>query len=102
VDPIPFMTMDDGSDGASVSGVALPERSWSHVEKEMEKLLTIEQVCDMLTVKKSFIYSLTHVGGIPHYKVGRHLRFRESEILEWLKEKRREESTDGNGLLAGR
>lgn len=52
----------------------------------MEKYLTIEEVCDILQVKKHYIYGLTSQKRIPFIKIGRFLRFRREEIEEWLKE----------------
>jgi len=50
--------------------------------------LTVEEVCQMLGLKKSRIYYMTHSGLIPHYKIGQTLRFRLDEIQDWLKSKR--------------
>ena len=50
----------------------------------MTDYLTIDELCDKLKLKKSYIYELTHMKKIPHYKVGRHLRFNWKEIEKWL------------------
>lgn len=50
-----------------------------------EKFLDIDEVCQMLKLKKSYIYLLTHEKKIPHYKVNGHLRFRLSDIEEWIR-----------------
>ena len=49
-----------------------------------ESLLTMDDLCELLRVKKSYIYSLTFQKRIPHVKIGRHVRFRRSEIEAWL------------------
>ena len=49
-------------------------------------LLTLNEVCELLKVPKSYIYSLTHQRKIPHIKMMGHLRFRESAIDNWLRE----------------
>jgi excisionase family DNA binding protein len=46
--------------------------------------LTINQLREILPLKKSRIYYLTHVAAIPHHKIGQTLLFREDEILEWM------------------
>jgi excisionase family DNA binding protein len=56
-------------------------------DKKLDRLLTVEEMRRLLNVKKSFIYTLTHQKRIPHYKIGKLLRFRESEINEWLAER---------------
>jgi len=56
----------------------------------MEKLLTPTQLCDLLQVRSSTLYKWTHQEFVPHIKLGRFLRFRESEILEWLEQRKSE------------
>jgi excisionase family DNA binding protein len=46
--------------------------------------LNITQLMEIVPLKKSRIYYLTHVAAIPHHKIGQTLLFREDEILEWL------------------
>jgi len=53
----------------------------------MEKLLTSQEIADYLGVKLSTIYSWTHLGFIPHIKVGRLVRFKESDVRSWLKKR---------------
>jgi len=53
----------------------------------MEKLLTSQEIADYLGVKLSTIYSWTHLGFIPHIKVGRLVRFKESDVQKWLKKR---------------
>ena len=56
----------------------------------MDKLLTPEEISELLGVKLSTIYQWTHIGYIPHFKLGRFVRFREKEVLKWLESKRRD------------
>ena len=51
------------------------------------KLLTIQEICELLKVSKTYIYSLTSQKKIPHIKMHGHLRFRQSAIDEWLRAK---------------
>ncbi len=51
----------------------------------MVKILNPEEASKLLQVKLSTIYQWTHQDYIPHYKVGRFVRFDESEIMNWLK-----------------
>ena len=56
----------------------------------VEQLLTVIELATALKVHKSWIYSKTRetgAGGIPKIQVGKYLRFRESEVLEWLQSK---------------
>lgn len=53
--------------------------------KGMERLLTIEQISELLQIKKSTIYSLVNQKRIPFIKLsGKLLRFKSSEIEKWL------------------
>ena len=55
----------------------------------MEKLelLTINEMGEKLRVPPSWLYSRTSVtrpGSIPRIKVGKYIRFVESDVIEWL------------------
>lgn len=59
----------------------------SHKElASVNKLWTIEELMEFLGVTRSWVYKKTFAKEIPFIKVGRHLRFVESRILEWLSE----------------
>jgi len=51
----------------------------------MVKILNPKEVSQLLQVKLSTIYQWTHQDYIPHYKVGRFVRFDEDEIVKWLR-----------------
>jgi nitrogen PTS system EIIA component len=53
------------------------------------KLMTIEELADKLSMKKSTLYQWTHEGFIPHIKMGKLLRFRWSDVERWLDERTR-------------
>lgn len=55
----------------------------------MEKdFLTVRELSDYLNLKRSTLYSLAESGQIPHYRIGRLLRFRKEEIDSWLEGQR--------------
>lgn len=56
-------------------------------DRKLDRLLTVEEMCRLLNVKKSFIYTLTHEKKIPYIKIRKFIRFRESEINKWLEER---------------
>jgi len=58
-------------------------------------MLNPEEVSQLLQVKLSTVYQWTHQSYIPHYKVGRFVRFDESEITKWL----RRNQCDGRSKL---
>ncbi len=51
----------------------------------MEKLLTIKQVSECLQVSPSLVYKWVHYDFVPHIKIGSLVRFRESDLTNWLK-----------------
>lgn len=55
----------------------------------MEKLLKVEQLGELIQVSPSTIYHWTQAEFIPHYKLPKGIRFKESEIEIWLRRKKR-------------
>ena len=53
----------------------------------MNKLLTPDEVAELLSVRKSTIYQWTHQGFIPHIKLGKFVRFKEGDVAKWVKRK---------------
>ena len=54
-----------------------------------EKLLTVDELAAELKVPRSWCYSRTRLKGkntIPRIMAGKYIRFRLSEVLEWLKQ----------------
>jgi excisionase family DNA binding protein len=52
-----------------------------------KRLLTVEEVADMLQVPKSWVYARTRRRGLeqlPHLKVGKYLRFEEGTMREFV------------------
>jgi len=52
----------------------------------MNKLLTKDEVAEMLGVKPSTIYQWTHEGFIPYVKIKNLVRFRQNDIDKWLED----------------
>jgi len=50
--------------------------------------LSVEQANLYLGLKKSFLYSLVEAGAIPHYKIGRLIRFKKDDIDRWMEDHR--------------
>lgn len=48
-------------------------------------LLTSEQVCEKLSINRTYLYRLIHKEKLPYYGLGhRTLRFKWSEVKSWL------------------
>ena len=54
----------------------------------MERLLKTREVAEMLGFSPATIVGWYERGELPGFRVGGRLRFRESEIEEWLEQKR--------------
>jgi excisionase family DNA binding protein len=54
------------------------------VELEADRLLIVQEICELLKVKKTYISWLTYQKKIPFIKMQGHLRFRKSTIDDWL------------------
>lgn len=53
---------------------------------ELDNLLTPEEVCAMLKIKKQRLYEWVHFKRIPYVKVGgRFLRFSADQLREWIR-----------------
>lgn len=53
-----------------------------------DRLLTVEQLADYLVVPVATIYGWRYRGhGPPGFRVGRHLRFRSSDVNHWISQR---------------
>ena len=65
------------------------------MEKILRELLTIKELAERLKIRPSWLYAKTRERGegtIPNVRVGKYIRFDETEVLKWLKEKQQNES----------
>ena len=53
--------------------------------KSNEELITIDELCKLLKVKQGHIRSLIFKKELIPLKVGRLIRFKKSDIFEWIK-----------------
>ena len=53
-----------------------------------DELMTVEELATWLRKPRSWIYNRIVDLGIPHYKIGNHIRFRLSEVQAWLDQQR--------------
>ena len=50
-----------------------------------DEILTTEEVCTLLKMKKATLYRHTCQGtGPPFYKIGKHNRWKRSEVMAWF------------------
>ena len=55
-------------------------------EKQIDKILNIDEACDLLKVTRVTIYRKVHDNTIPHMKRGKKLLFSRNTLLEWLQQ----------------
>lgn len=55
-----------------------------HPSTSTEPFVTVEHLARILGVPKSWVYERTARRAIPHYRLGHLIRFRVSEVLDWL------------------
>ena len=58
---------------------------------QRDRLLTVEQVAEMWQLPRSWIYERTRRRGLeqlPHFKLGKYLRFEEKAVQEYLDRQR--------------
>jgi excisionase family DNA binding protein len=55
----------------------------------LDELLTLDELCAMLKITKATVYKQRTTGtGPPGYRIGKHLRFKRSDVLSWLESKK--------------
>ena len=50
------------------------------------RLLTVDDIAELTGMGRDWIYAQVRAGQIPHIRMGRNVRFRETAIDEWLTE----------------
>jgi len=56
-------------------------------EPQAPRLITIDELAQLLRVKRSWLYDKTRVAkrtGFPVIRVGKYLRFESQKVMEWL------------------
>ena len=52
----------------------------------MERLLTAEEIAERLGMKTEWVWAQARAGRMPHVRLGRYRRFRESAVEAWLRD----------------
>ena len=51
-----------------------------------ETFMNVDEVCEFLRIKKSWLYQNHKLSGMPSHNVGRKLLFKQSELVAWVSE----------------
>jgi len=57
--------------------------------------LTFDEAAEFLNISKHTLYSHTSKRTVPHYKVGKFVRFKKEDLVEWMEERKREPKKQG-------
>lgn len=49
-----------------------------------EQYLSVNDVCDLLNLKKNFVYKLVNTGKLPHLRFEKLIRIRRSDVDQWV------------------
>jgi excisionase family DNA binding protein len=52
----------------------------------VDRLLTADEIAERLGMKTEWVWAQARAGRIPHVRLGRYRRFRESAVEDWLRE----------------
>ena len=75
-----------------------PAKGSTRLGAEDENLLVFEGALKLTGYAAPTLYAKTAKGEIPHYKKGRKLFFKRSELIKWIEEGRRKTKKDLNEL----
>lgn len=64
-------------------------KSYETESSAMKKLMTAQQVAELLEVDPSWVYQETRAGRLPHVRLGRYRRFRLGAIERWIEDHER-------------
>jgi excisionase family DNA binding protein len=63
------------------------------------QLLTVEEVCELLRVKRAWVYTAVNRGELPHVKLAGHLRFQPAALASYI-ESASHPATSGQSVAA--
>lgn len=55
-----------------------------------KEFLDIHDLSECLSIKRSTLYAMVENGELPHYKIGRLIRFKRNDVDAWMETHRRE------------
>jgi excisionase family DNA binding protein len=58
----------------------------------LREFLTIDELSEYLAIKRSTLYSMVESGLLPHYRIGRLIRFKRDDVDRWMESHRKEGS----------
>ena len=69
----------------AVTGPAVAESPSARATEDPGRLMTLNEVSDLLGIPVATLYRWRHRGeGPPGYRIGRHVRFRRAAVEAWI------------------
>ncbi len=56
----------------------------------METIYTVPEVAEYLKISKSKLYTMVRKNQIPYIRIGKNVRIKEEDLIEWLEVRRSE------------
>ncbi len=56
---------------------------------DIEKLIGVKEACEILGVARATLYNYMKKG-LPHYKIGKLVKFRTSDLEDWIQNQKQE------------
>ena len=54
-----------------------------------EEMIGINEACEILSLAKPTVYALVQANKIPYYQPGKMLKFKRTELMEWMEKSRK-------------
>jgi excisionase family DNA binding protein len=54
------------------------------VNDSMDTFLTVDEACEFLRIKKSWLYQNHQHSKMPSHRIGRKMVFKKSELVDWV------------------
>lgn len=58
-----------------------------------EEMIGINEACEILSLAKPTVYALVQANKIPYYQPGKMLKFKRTELMEWMEKSRKNRLT---------
>lgn len=91
-DALPSLVCNLISEVAGLRSEVKELRDKRHDTESDNRFIGIDEACKILRRSKSTIYHMVRDGILPHYKVGKMLEFRPSELIAWQAQHQRDGS----------
>ena len=79
-----FEPQDIQSIASAVAEIIKPMLTRNIKQEKGETIFDVKELAEYLKVDESWIYNKSHLREIPHFKIGKYIRFKKSAIDKWI------------------